>query len=102
MSGIHEYWPLVLNLLSGLATLCYIGRLVRRTTGGQTLNLLVLCAVVLLTSLFVVASTGMEHCLQTLLAVVFVNLAAQLLTKDDFRIESRQAKTKLFATGVLL
>ena len=100
--GMHEYWPLVLNLLAAAGLLLYAGRLIRRTTGLPVLSLLTLVVLIALTPLFVVASTGMEHCLQMLLTLVFVDLAARLLTTDGQRLSSRRAEMALCALGVLM
>ncbi len=100
--GIHEYWSLVLNLLAVVGLLFYAGRLLRRTTGTGVLSLLVLVGLIVLTPLFTVASTGMEHCLQTLLTLIFVDLAARLLTADTQRLTSRAAETAFCVVGLLL
>ena len=100
--GVHEYWPLVLNLLAAVGTLCYAGWLLRRATGSGFLSLLVLLGLIGLTPLYVVASTGMEHCLQALLTLIFVDLAARLLTKDAQRLASRGAAAALCVAGTLL
>lgn len=86
--GIHEFWPLVLNLLAAVGLLFYAGHLIRRTTGSSVLSLIVLCALTVLTPIFVVASTGMEHCLQALLTLIFVDVAARLLSSDEQRLAS--------------
>ena len=44
----------------------------------------------------------MEHCLQRLLTLVVVELAARLLTTDAQRISSRQAETALCLAGLLM
>ena len=100
--GIHEYWSLVLNLLAGVGLLFYAGRLIRRTTGSAVLSFLVLVGLIGLTPLFVVASTGMEHCLQALLTLILVDQAARLLTADAQRLDSRWAEVALCVVGMLL
>ncbi len=100
--GVHEYFPLVLNVLAALGLLFYAGHVLRRTTGSGVLGLLTLAAVVVLTPALAVASTGMEHSLQALLGVVFVDLAARVLTDDAQRLSSRTAPRWLCAVGALL
>ena len=100
--GIHEYFPLVLNVLCVVGLIFYAGYVVRRTTGSGWWSLLVLAAITFLTPLLAMASTGMEHALQSLLAVVFVDLAARLLTHDAQRLTSPRACAALCVTGPLL
>ena len=57
---------------------------------------------VVLAPTLAVASTGMEHSLQALLGVVFVDLAARLLTADGQSLSSRTAQGALCAVGTLL
>ncbi len=100
--GVHEYFPLVLNALAVVGLLFYAGNVLRRTTGSGVLSLLVLAAVVVLAPALAVASTGMEHSLQALLAVVFVDLAARVLTDDAQRLASRAAPGWLCLVALLL
>ncbi len=102
MFGVHEFFPLVLNVLAVVGLLCHAGYVLRRTTGSDVLSLLVLAALVVLTPLLAVASTGMEHCLQALLSVVFVDLAARVLTDDSQRLASPSAPRGLCAVALLL
>ena len=100
--GIHEYFPLVLNLLAAIGLLFYAGWVVRRTTGSSFLSLLILAAIVMFMPVMAVASTGMEHCLQALLDLIFVDLAARLLTADAQRLHSKSAACWLCVVVVLL
>ncbi len=100
--GMHEYIPFVLNILAAVGVLFYVGYLVRRTTGSNILNLLILLLVVVFTPILAVASTGMEHCLQVLFSIVFVDLAARLLAVDAQRLTSRSAMIWLCVMGALM
>ena len=100
--GMHEYIPFVLNILAAIGLLFYAGQIIERTTGSSLLSLMVLSAMVVFTPIPAIASTGMEHCLQALLSVVFVDLAARLLTVDTQRLTSNRAAAALCLAGTLL
>ena len=100
--GIHEYLPLVLNLLAVVGLLFYVSEAVRRATGSSWLSLLILCAIVVLTPLPAVVSTGMEHALQTLLSLIFVDLAARLLMDGAETRTNARTPWWLCVTGLLL
>ena len=100
--GIREYFPLVLNVLAAVGLIFYAGQILRRTTGSGVYGLLVLAAIVLLAPTLAVASTGMEHSLQALLGVIFVDLAARLLTADAQSLTSKTAQGGLCAVATLL
>lgn len=98
--GVHESYPFVLNVLAAVGALFYMGWMLRRTTGSPLLGLLVLVVIVVFTPLIGVAATGMEHCVQILACVVFVDLAARVLTADAQRLASRSADFWLCAAGL--
>ena len=100
--GVHECWPLVLNLLAAVGLLFYAGRLTRRTTGAGFLSFLVLLGLIGLVPLYPLVSTGMEHCLQALLTLIFVDLSARLLTRDAQRLTSWGAEATLCAVAGLM
>lgn len=101
--GVHEYVPLLLNVLAAIGLIFYAGSLVRRVTASAVLGMLILGSVVFLTPLLAVASTGMEHCLQCLLGMIFVDRAARLLSSETSEHPARPgAEAWLCAVGVLL
>jgi hypothetical protein len=100
--GIHECIPFVLNIVAAIGLLFYAGHVIQRTTGSRILSFLVLAAIVVLTPIPAAASTGMEHCLQALLSVIFVDLAARLLTADTQRLSTRSAEAALCLVATLL
>ena len=100
--GVHEYFPLVLNILSVVGLLFYAGRALRRVTGSGVLTLLTLAAIVVLTPLPVVVATGMEHSMQALLDLIFVDLAARLLMEPAAAAATARLPRWLCAAGVLV
>ena len=81
LTGANEWWPLVLSLLSSLLALAAADRWLRPLPNWlRTLGLL---AAVLFVPLYVVALTGMEHCLHIFLSLVFLWLAARGLETGE-------------------
>lgn len=99
--GVHEWIPLALNMFWAVAFLLYAGDRLRRAGCSGALNLLVLVGIVVFTPLPAVASTGMEHMVQLLLTVAFVDLAARLLMDAPGQTTPR-TPVWLCVTGVLL
>ncbi len=100
--GVHEYLPFVMNVAASVAMFFYAGWLVRRTTRSGFLSLLVLVAVVVLTPILAMASTGMEHSLHILLSLIFVDLGVRLLSDDEQRATSASAEVWLCIVGALM
>lgn len=78
VTGPRPGWPLVLNLLAGLAVIGVAEQAVRLLAprAGKSSTLAVLCAVVLLAPLPSLAFTGQEHVLLAMLALSYALAAA--------------------------
>ena len=100
--GVHEYIPLVLNILAMVAMLFYAAEALRRLNCPGVWRLIVLLAIIAVVPMCAVASVGMEHSLQLLLTLIFVDLAARLLMDGSESPTGRWTPRWLCVTGVLL
>ena len=80
--GDHQAAPLVLNLLACAGALFYAASILRRASVAGWGSFLILTATVLLVPLPAVVSTGMEHGIQILVTLAFVDVAAKILADD--------------------
>ncbi len=80
--GIHDWAPLVLNLIPAIAFIFYAGAVIRRHTLSGWTSLVILLAVLYFTPLPTIAAIGMEHCWQILICLGFLDLAAHALAAD--------------------
>ena len=100
--GVHEYIPLVLNIVGSVVLLFYLGELLRRSTRSVVLNFLALVVIVIFTPLCAVVATGMEHSVQFLLTVAFVDMAARLLMDGSEQVTTRNTPVWFCLAGVLM
>ncbi len=81
--GVHAWAPLALNVVAAVAFFFYSGSLIRRHTRSGLASVLILLAIMYLSPLPTMACTGMEHCWQILICLVFLDLAAKSLSDDE-------------------
>ena len=80
--GDHAIMPLVLNLIFALGLMFAINRLLRKCDVPALYRLIILAAVVILLPLDSLILSGMEHVLQILVCILFLDAATDLLTRD--------------------
>ena len=100
--GIHDYIPLVLNILICVGLFFYASEALRRIGCPGPLTFLTLVGIIILVPLCAIASLGMEHSLQLLLTIVFLDLAARLLMDDPGTLVNRRTPFWLCVAGTLL
>ena len=81
--GVRDWAPLALNLIPAIAFFFYAGMVIRRQTRSGVASLLILLAVMYFTPLPTIAASGMEHCWQILICLVFLDLAVKVLSDDE-------------------
>lgn len=74
-TAVTEWWPLVLAMIFGALAIIAADQFLSSLRIGM--RAIALLAVVLLTPLYVIAATGMEHCLHIWLALIFVGIAVK-------------------------
>lgn len=79
--GVNEITPLLLNLVLGVAVVFAAERLLRRLRVLALVRLAALALMVILTPLETLVLTGMEHVLQILLVVLFLDAGTRLLAE---------------------
>ncbi len=77
--GDREFMPLLLNVLASSAALFYVAVVLRRFAITGWRSFVTLVAIIVFVPLPAMISTGMEHSVQILLTLAFVDLAARLL-----------------------
>lgn len=81
IAGVNQYTPLVLNLLFCIGVVLITARLLRHaTTHFQIAGVLL---VTILTPLWTMAALGMEHALQILLCLLFLDLWSPVVAFDQ-------------------
>lgn len=81
LPGVNEITPLLLNLALGVAVVFAAERLLRRLSVPALVRLAALALMVVLTPLETLVLTGMEHVLQILLALLFLDAGTRLLAE---------------------
>ncbi len=82
VAGVHELVPLGLNLFFGSAVLILIWHILRRRGATPLACFAIPTAVMLLTPMVPVASTGLEHMLQMLVMLGLAEAASRALADD--------------------
>lgn len=80
--GDRQIMSLLLNLAACTAALFYAGSMLRRSGIVGWRSFLVLASIVIFVPLPAMVSTGMEHSVQILITLAFVDVAASLLADD--------------------
>ncbi len=80
--GDHAATPLALNLLACAGALFYAASILRRASVAGWQSFLILTAAIGLVPLPAMVATGMEHSVQILITLAFVDVAAGILTGD--------------------
>jgi hypothetical protein len=80
--GVHESFPLILDLVIASLTLVAVYVLLNGTVRNRILQMVVLLAIVFLTPLPVLIASGMEHPLHILLTILFLSFAARTIVDD--------------------
>ena len=88
LTGAHELTPLIVNVALAVAVLVVVDRTIA-SRAGPAWRVAVLVAVVLLTPIPALVFCGMEHVLQLLLTVLFVQRATVWLGEDEARPPAR-------------
>lgn len=102
LTGVHEWPPLVLNLLAVTGLLFLSARVIRRYSDAGWMIFLILAGMVYLTPLPALAVTGMEHSLQCLLCVAFVDCASLVLAGVPVAAPRGAVRGLLVAGGLLV
>ena len=93
--GLCDWPPLALNVVAAIAFLFYAGSVIRRHTHSGLASALILLAVMYFSPLPTMVGAGMEHCVQILVCVVFVDLAARALADGETPDSVTRARTWL-------
>lgn len=101
VSGVHDWTPLVLNLLAGLAALWVADAWLRQTGAGPWTRLAALVGLVLVVPLPSMMLFGMEHVLHVALTLAFAWQTVTVLAAADADADPR-ATTRLSWLAALL
>ncbi|MFN7978726.1 MAG: hypothetical protein U0P30_11345 [Vicinamibacterales bacterium] len=101
ISGVHDWTPLVLNLLAALAALWVADAWLRQAGAGVWTRLAALVGLVLVVPLPSMMLFGMEHVLHVALTLAFAWQAVSVLTADDLGADPR-VTTRLSWLAALL
>jgi hypothetical protein len=82
LSGVNEWSPILLNLLLSLAVLAVVYRFLRGRGRGDLVCAAVLLAIVLCIPMTAIAFDGMEHMVQILVFVVFIERLFFVLNRE--------------------
>ncbi len=100
--GMHDWAPLVLNLIPAIAFIFYAGVVIRRHTSSGWTSLAILLAVLYFTPLLILTAVGMEHCWQILICLGFLDLSAWALAADTPPESAARARRWLPAMAFLM
>ena len=80
--GIHESFPLILNVLFSVATLWIANHFLKKLTNSELIRFISLTLIVLAAPLAALTFVGMEHIMQIFLSTLFLFLSYRSLKED--------------------
>ena len=83
ISGVHDWQPIVLNVIPTVVFFFCAAILIRRHTRSGWACLLILSAILYFTPMPTLAVIGMEHCWQILIFLGFLDVATRSLADDE-------------------
>ena len=100
-TGVHEWTPFILNIIFATFTLLLVHLLLLRRKYDPWFSAIVLLGIAFVAPFPALIFGGMEHALQTFLAVAFIFLAARVIAADPGGVKRKEV-TALFIIAPLV